>query len=81
MRALLRNLGLLAGSLLIALALVACGGPVLEGNVYRGNEIAFRVGPRPNGWRAIEVDGALLSFRDDPGGAGSRCRYAALDRE
>jgi hypothetical protein len=64
MRALLRLLGLLAG-----LAIVACGGPVFEGNVYRGDDIAFRVGPRPATWRAIEVDGALLSFRDDAAGA------------
>jgi hypothetical protein len=69
MRALLRRLGLLAGFVLIACVLTACGGPVLEGNVYRGDDFAFRLGPRPNAWRAIEVDGALLSFRDDPAGA------------
>jgi hypothetical protein len=33
--------------------------------VYRGDDVAFRLGPRPNEWRPIEVDGALLSFRDD----------------
>ena len=51
------------------LTLVACGGPVLDGNVYRGDDVTFRVGPRPSSWRKIEVDGALLSFRDDPGSA------------
>jgi hypothetical protein len=69
MRALLRNLGLVAGLVLITLLLIACGGPVLEGNVYRSDDIAFRLGPRPSEWRAIDVDGALLSFRDDPASA------------
>jgi hypothetical protein len=64
MRALLRLLGLAAG-----LALTACGGAVFEGNVYRGDEISFRVGPHPPSWRAIEVDGALLAFRDDASAA------------
>jgi hypothetical protein len=64
MRAWLRTLGLLAGPWL-----VACGGPVLDGNVYRGDDVSFQIGPRPSSWRAIEVDGALLSFRDDRGGA------------
>lgn len=64
MRPLLRLLGLLAG-----LVLIACGGPTLEGSVYRGDELSFRVGPRPPAWRGIEVDGALLSFRDDAAAA------------
>ena len=38
---------------------------MFEGNVYRADDLAFRVGPRPPTWRGIEVDGALLSFRDD----------------
>jgi hypothetical protein len=64
MRAWLRWLGFLAGVLL-----VACGGPVLDGNVYRGDDVTFRVGPRPSNWRRIEVDGALLAFRDDAASA------------
>lgn len=49
-----------------ALALAsACGGPAFDGHVYRKGEFAFRVGPVPPSWRAIEVDGTLLAFRDD----------------
>jgi hypothetical protein len=60
MRPLLRLLGFLAG-----FAIVACGGPSFQGNVFRGDGISFRVGPYPRDWRPIDVDGALLSFRDD----------------
>lgn len=51
------------------MALTACGGPTFDGRVYRGDDIAFRVGPLPKRWRTIEVDGALLAFRDDDAGA------------
>jgi hypothetical protein len=61
-----RMLGLLAWALA---ATPSCGGPTFDGKVYRGNDIAFRVGPLPSNWRSIEVDGAALAFRDDSGGA------------
>jgi hypothetical protein len=50
-------------------ALPGCGGPTFDGSVYRGSDVAFRVGPLQGGWRRIEVNGALLSFRDDQSGA------------
>jgi hypothetical protein len=43
----------------------ACGGASFDGQVYRKGEFAFRVGPVPSNWRAIDVDGTLLAFRDD----------------
>jgi hypothetical protein len=52
-------------SLAFALLLVACGGNSFDGRVYRDNGMAFEVGPIPSDWRAIEVDGALLAYRDD----------------
>jgi hypothetical protein len=50
--------------LLLAL-LGACGGASFDGHVYRKGEFAFRVGPVPSSWRAIDVDGTLLAFRND----------------
>ena len=55
-------------SLLLAL-IVACGGPSFDGQVYRGGGVAFRVGPVPQSWRAIDATGALLAFRDDDAAA------------
>jgi len=43
----------------------SCAGPSFDGTVYRGQGMAFRVGPVPDSWRAIEVSEALLAFRDD----------------
>jgi hypothetical protein len=43
----------------------SCGAPAFDGRVYRGDGMAFRVGPVPEGWRQIDVDQSLLSFRDD----------------
>lgn len=45
---------------------VGCGGSNFDGHVYRQGDLAFRVGPIPAAWRAIDADGALLAFRDDP---------------
>jgi hypothetical protein len=47
----------------------ACGGSTFNGSVYRDDELAFRVGPRPSSWHSIQVDGALLAFRDKAAGA------------
>jgi hypothetical protein len=43
----------------------ACSGPQLEAGVYKNDELAFRLGPVPEAWRPIEIDEALLAFRDD----------------
>ena len=53
----------------VALLLAACAGPSFDGRVYRGEELAFRIGPVPSRWRQIEVSEALLAFRDDTHGA------------
>jgi hypothetical protein len=52
------------GFVLLACA-ASCAGPGFDGQVYRGHGMAFRVGPVPEGWRRIDVDQSLLSFRDD----------------
>ena len=51
---------------LVALA-AACGGPArtFDGEVYRAGPVAFRMAPAPGGWRAVEVSGAALAFRDE----------------
>ncbi len=43
----------------------ACSSPSFDGRVYHGDGMTFRVGPVPQSWREIEVDGTLLAFRDD----------------
>ncbi|MBN2192780.1 MAG: hypothetical protein JW751_08170 [Polyangiaceae bacterium] len=54
---------LLAGALLVAVA--ACSKPGLQGQTYRDQEVAFRVGAVPSTWRPIELDQTRLAFRDD----------------
>ena len=44
---------------------VGCGGPVFDGQVFRGNGMNFRVGPIPASWRRIDASDSLLAFRDD----------------
>ena len=66
MRVLLCALGLWAW---VLCASSGCGGPSFDGSVYRGKDVSFRVGPLAGAWRRIEVDGALLAFRDDPSDA------------
>jgi hypothetical protein len=51
--------------LVLLFALVGCGGSSFDGHVFRRGDLAFRVGPIPASWHAIEVEGALLAFRDD----------------
>ncbi len=47
------------------LLLSGCGATAFDGHVFRQGDIAFRVGPVPPAWHPIDVDGALLAFRDD----------------
>ncbi len=47
----------------------ACASSEFDGHVYRSGELRFRVGQIPSNWRAIDVDNALLAFRDDPANA------------
>jgi len=53
----------------IGLWLLACGGPAFDGRVYRSDDVSFRIGPQPESWRSIHVEGALLAFRDDRAGS------------
>jgi hypothetical protein len=54
---------LLALSLFAVLA--GCGGARFNGQVYRGEGLAFRVGAVPPAWRRIDTSQGLLAFRDD----------------
>jgi hypothetical protein len=56
-------------ALAAALTLVGCGRPAFDGQLFRNDELAFRVGPVPSEWRPIEASEALLAFRDDPSAA------------
>ncbi len=57
-------------SLLLTLpVLLACSGPVLRGDVYRGDGLAFRLGEMPARWRPLSVENARLAFRDETGEA------------
>jgi len=59
-----------SAALVIALTALGCAsGPSFDGRVYHSDEFAFRVGPTPGSWRPIEVNHALLAFRDDQHGA------------
>jgi hypothetical protein len=42
-----------------------CGGSAFDGRVYHQGDLFFQVGPIPPAWHAVDVDGALLAFRDD----------------
>ena len=54
-------------SFLPILALLACSGPGLRGDVYRADGLAFRLGEIPRSWRQLEVRNVRLAFRDEPG--------------
>jgi hypothetical protein len=45
--------------------LVACSGPGLRGDVYRGDGLAFRLGEVPSSWRRLSVSNVRLAFRDE----------------
>jgi hypothetical protein len=46
---------------------LACSGPALRGDVYHGDELAFRVGEIPPSWKPLSVTSARLAFRDETG--------------
>jgi hypothetical protein len=48
------------------LALAACSGPSLRGDVYRGDGLAFRLGEIPPTWHRLDVKNVRLAFRDEP---------------
>jgi len=59
----------LAFPALLSALLAGCGGQTFDGRVYRNDDLAFRIGPVPQTWRAIEVEGALVAYRDEPNSA------------
>jgi hypothetical protein len=42
-----------------------CASSGFDGQVFRNDEVAFRVQSVPESWRMIETEGPLLAFRDD----------------
>jgi hypothetical protein len=46
-------------------AVGGCGGTRFDGTTYRGNGLAFRVGPIPPTWTRLDVSHAALAFRDE----------------
>lgn len=54
---------------LVVLLLGCSSSTQFDGRTYRGDDLAFRVGPIPPSWRKIDVGTARLAFRDDPGRA------------
>jgi hypothetical protein len=40
----------------------------LQGDTFRGEGFAFRIGSLPEGWRRVEISHAALAFRDDRDG-------------
>jgi hypothetical protein len=50
---------------LYLLVQVAGCGPSFDGRVYDGHGVRFATGSPAEGWRRIDVGGALLAFRDD----------------
>ncbi len=59
----------------VALAILAstcswgCASSGFDGRVYHDGAMRFRVGQVPSSWRAVDVDGALIAFRDDAANA------------
>jgi hypothetical protein len=43
----------------------ACAAAQFDGTVYRGNGVAFRLGPQPEAWQRLDTSDVLLAFRDD----------------
>ena len=46
-----------------------CASSGFDGQVYHDGAMRFRVGQVPASWRAVNVEGALLAFRDDAANA------------
>ena len=48
----------------IAAMFIGCAGATWDGQVYRDDSLAFRAGRIPPGWRRLDDDNSLLTFRD-----------------
>jgi hypothetical protein len=56
-------------ALLAGLRSVGCASSGFDGRVYHDGALRFQVGQVPSTWRAIDVEGARLAFRDDAANA------------
>jgi hypothetical protein len=63
------HLRLVSLALLVCVTGAGCASSGFDGRVYHNGELRFRVGQIPSAWRSIDVDDALLAFRDDPANA------------
>lgn len=68
---------------LLVSSCVACAASGFDGQTYRAGDLRFRVGEIPSRWRRLEVEGALLAFRDDAANAtvalNGRCKVDGDD--
>lgn len=61
-------LAVVAGLSLACLSLagaLGCAGGSLDGQVYSGQGVRFRLGPVPPSWKAISLDRGALAYRDE----------------
>jgi hypothetical protein len=68
--------------LLVVIAACGAPAPTFEGNVFRAQGVAFRVGDIPPEWHRVDVDGTVLAFRDDHGSSvlvNARCQLRSDD--
>jgi hypothetical protein len=59
----------LLGVPLLGAVVGGCGRPAFDGQVYRGEQVSFRLGPVPASARQVEATEALVAFRDDDAGS------------
>jgi hypothetical protein len=59
------------GAALSALSVLAsgCGAATFDGQLFRKDDVAFRLAHLPPNWRQIEINDTALAFRDDERGA------------
>jgi hypothetical protein len=59
----------LSAALLLCASELGCASSGFDGRVYHSGDLRFRVGQIPSDWHPIDVDDALLAFRDQPANA------------
>lgn len=57
-----------AGAAIAALLAACASGPQFNGTEYRSDQVSFRLGPLPPGFRRIQTDEALLGFQNSDAG-------------
>ena len=64
-------------------SLISCGGSSFNGTEYTSDELAFRIGPSPDGARLVQSNDALITLRNDQAGTSmainGRCRLDGDD--